>query len=91
MSTTYIPGLLPCPFCGSTEVQLNARPLHISWIVECFNCKARGPVAHTLIEGKEERETAVNRAKRQAADGWNNNRRTKEAIEEWMEMEEMLS
>ena len=82
-----IPGLLPCPFCGSKQIFLNSRPLKISWIVECKNCNARGPEIHTIPTGEEERTSAEKRAKKQAAENWNNNRRTPEVIEEWMNQE----
>lgn len=82
-----IPGLLPCPFCGCKSVYLNSRPLRISWMVECAGCRARGPEIHTLAVKDEDRESASKRAKKEAADRWNNNRRTPDMIAEWMNQE----
>ena len=83
-----VPGLLPCPFCGSSNgIFMNHRPLNISWVVECAGCKARGPEVHTNPVKDEDRESASKRAKKQAAEGWNNNRRTAEMIREWMDKE----
>lgn len=78
-------GLLPCPFCGSSAVYLNSRPRQISWVVECAGCRARGPEVHTDRNTGEDRETAIRRAKTQASESWNNNRRTADVIKEWMD------
>ena len=72
-----IPGLLPCPFCGSSHVFVNQRPLGSSWVIECASCFARGPVIH------RDRDNPA-AAKRIAAEQWNNNRRTADVIKEWM-------
>ena len=92
MTEPDIPGLLPCPFCGDKRAFLNPRPMQLSnrelyWIVECANCRARGPEAHVMQQKEEDRTAASHRAKKQAADTWNNNRRTADMIREWMDQE----
>lgn len=92
MINADIPGLLPCPFCGDKRVILSTRPMQPSkivlhYIVECANCMARGPVTHVLQKKEEDRESACRRARKKAAEGWNNNRRTPEMIREWMDKE----
>jgi hypothetical protein len=92
MINTDTPGLLPCPFCGDRRVILSTRPMQPSkivlhYIVECANCMARGPVAHVLQKKEEDRESACRRARKKAAEGWNNNRRTADMIREWMDQE----
>jgi Lar family restriction alleviation protein len=44
------PDLLPCPFCGSTNVgePLRRRPLQVA----CIDCGAEGPEAHTVDEAR---------------------------------------
>ena len=79
-----IPALLPCPFCGNSAVRFNQRPLGISWVVECINCRARGPEIHVQHEAGKDRAELSGKAKKKAADGWNNNRRTGDAILAWM-------
>jgi len=58
------PRLLPCPFCGSTLVQLSgAGPGHtgdMDAFVECLACETEGP----LFNGPEQRID-------EAADAWN--------------------
>lgn len=92
MTDPGIPGLMPCPFCGDKRVFLNPRPMQPSkhelyWIAECVNCRARGPEAHVMQNREEDRDAACRRAKKKAAEGWNNNRRTAEMILEWMDQE----
>jgi len=87
LSGKDLPGLLPCPFCGSKSVILTHRAGILFWTVECAGCKARGPETHAAAIGEEERRSAVYMAKRNAINGWNSNRRTPEAIREWMETE----
>ena len=87
-----IPGLLPCPFCGDKRAFLSPRPMQTSdrklyWIVECESCRARGPVAHVMQQKEEDRASAYHRAKKQAVETWNNNRRTAETIQEWIDQE----
>lgn len=82
-----LPGLLPCPFCGSDGVLLTHRAGLLFWTVECLSCRARGPETRAAAIGEEERKSAVYTAKRNAVDGWNRNRRTPEAIRAWMEKE----
>ena len=79
-----VPDLLPCPFCGSEHVYLKQRPLNVCWVAECPSCAARGPATHVVVEGDEDKDAAWLRAKRQAAERWNNNRRTADVIREWM-------
>jgi len=79
-----VPDLLPCPFCGCEHAYLKQRPLNICWVAECPDCAARGPATHVVVENGEDRDTAWKRAKRQAAERWNNNRRTADVIREWM-------
>ena len=80
-----IPALLPCPFCGNSAIRFNQRPLGISWVVECINCRARGPEIHVQYEDGKDRTELSGKAKKKAADGWNSNRRTGDVIREWMD------
>ena len=62
-----IPALLPCPFCGNSAVRFNQRPLGISWVVECINCRARGPEIHVQYEDGKDRTELSGKAKKKAA------------------------
>ena len=88
MSGKELPGLLPCPFCGSDGVMLTNSCHLLFWSVKCCSCRARGPETHAAAIGEEERMHAVDIAKQNAVEGWNRNRRTPEVIREWMEKEE---
>lgn len=84
-----IPGLLPCPFCGNTKLCMRSVPYMVAYLVECPSCKARGPERH-IIRGEYGSEMAdCEAAKRRAADGWNNSRRTPEVVKAWMESEDV--
>lgn len=36
--------LLPCPFCGGTNLRLVLR--HFQWCVDCVDCNIQGPSCH---------------------------------------------
>ncbi|MBQ2424886.1 MAG: hypothetical protein II263_00095 [Lachnospiraceae bacterium] len=88
MNEKDLPGLLPCPFCGSDGACLTHRAGLLFWNVECAGCRSRGPETRASAIGEEERISAVYNAKRNAIEGWNRNRRTPETIRAWMEREE---
>ena len=84
--------LLPCPFCGNSVLHVNKRPLGLSYLVECCNCGASGPISSRQPvwakygkSGPLESEGAV--CKR-AIEKWNSNRRTAEVVKEWMDRKE---
>lgn len=85
MKNRNIPGLMPCPFCGNNTVKINPRPLNICMVVECINCRARGPEIHVQYEKGKDRTEASDLAKKKAAEGWNSNRRTGDSIRAWMD------
>ena len=74
--------LLPCPFCGNRYVAFKQRPVNGAWNVECPSCWARGPLVHISKYGGFYEENK--KAKSTAGDMWNN-KRTAEAIKQWME------
>lgn len=47
--------LLPCPFCGSTNIDAGRGegPTMYSYSAYCLDCLAEGPLADTLEEAKE--------------------------------------
>lgn len=60
--------LLPCPFCGSRNVEMTGV---IMFFVVCRDCKSEGPVAFTTTGGI-----------REAASLWNTRRDTEPDTDE---------
>lgn len=58
MTTSAVPDVKPCPFCGSSRVELHTRDRIHS--VECGSCNARMP-AYPMDTTKEQAVAAWNR------------------------------
>jgi Lar family restriction alleviation protein len=46
--------LLPCPFCGELDAEIEYVDHDISFYVECKVCLACGPIIHSIMNNDKE-------------------------------------
>lgn len=58
--------ILPCPFCGGTDLRLGRHQLDsTAWFITCWNCESNGPVVQASEYESNEEPNVM------ARDAWN--------------------